>query len=188
VNGAGSLLTLTGTGEHFVGGSAGSGSIVLQNSTSAAAISGSLGIGDAAVASGGSVAITGNSTMTLAGDLKLATQNLVGSSGTLSISGVTTASHSLDPAHVIVGSFNNGAALMTVAGSTSATLNHRHGRPGNSNDRLAQRWRRSSRGRPQCDGDIYVSGGGAGTGLTVASGSTSLTLPERTCSSNPAVK
>src|SRR5207245_8185704 len=39
VNGAGSLLTLSGGGEHYVGGSAGSGSIVLQNGASSASIS-----------------------------------------------------------------------------------------------------------------------------------------------------
>src|SRR5262245_12944214 len=66
VDGNGSLLTLTGTGEHFVGGLNGNGSITLQNNSASAVISGSLGIADAAVASTGSVAVTGNSTMTLA--------------------------------------------------------------------------------------------------------------------------
>ncbi len=122
VNGAGSLLTLTGTGEHLVGGSNGTGSITFQNNTASAAISGSLGIADAAVASGGSVALTGNSTMSLAGDLKIASQGVAGSSGSLSISGGTTSLTQNGSGAVFVGSFSNGSATINVGGTTNATL------------------------------------------------------------------
>jgi fibronectin-binding autotransporter adhesin len=172
VNGAGSLLTLSGSGEHFVGGSAGSGSIVLQNSSASANISGSLGIGDAAAASGGNVSITGNSTMTLAGDLKLATQNLAGSSGTLSVSGATTSLIQSGSGTVSVGSFNNGAASVNVAGSTSATLTTGTGGLSIKSTGSVNVGGGALVGVLNVNGDIFVTGGGAGTGLTVASGST----------------
>lgn len=172
VNGAGSLLSLTAAGEYFVGGANGNGSITLQNSTASAAITGTLGIGDAAVASTGSVAITGNSTMTLGGDLKLASQGIAGSSGALSVSGVTTALTQSGSSAVIVGSLSNGSATVNVAGSTNATLTTGTGGLGVRSTGSVNVGGGALIGNLVVNGDIYVTGGGAGTGLTVAAGST----------------
>lgn len=172
INGAGSLLTLTGSGEHLVGGANGSGSITLQNSTASAAISGSLGIADAVVTSGGNLALTGNSTLTLASDLKIATQGIVGSSGTVSISGVTTSLTQSGSGSVLVGSFSGGTATINVAGSTIATLTTGTGGLGIRSTGSVNVGGGATVGNLNVNGDLYVTGGGAGTGLNVAVGST----------------
>jgi hypothetical protein len=172
VNGAGSLLTLTGSGEHLIGGANGGGSLALQNSSASASITGSLGIADAMVASSGNLSLTGNSTLTLAGDLKVASQGVAGSNGTVSLAGATTALTQAAGGSVVVGSFSGGAATVNLAGTTSATLTTGTGGLGIRTTGTVNVGGSGTVGNLNVNGDLFVSGGGTGAGLNVASGST----------------
>lgn len=172
VSGAGSVLTLTGADEHLIGGSNGNGSLNFQNGTSGALITGPLGLGDALVPASGILSLSGNSSVALTGDLLLATRDLVGSSGSISMTGATTLINQTGTGTVTVGSLNNGSATVSLAGTTNTTLNTGTGglvikSTGSVNVGAAV-----GTGILNANGDVYITGGGSGTGLTVAAGST----------------
>jgi autotransporter family porin len=177
VNGAGSLLNVTGATEHFIGGANGNGSLSLLNSTASATITGPLGIADAAVASTSSLSLAGNSTLTLGGDLRLASNGVVGANAAVSIAGATTSLTQSGSSAIYVGSFSNGSAALTVGGTATATLTTGTGGLGIRSTGSMNVGSASTVGILNLNGDLYIAGGGVGTGLNVAANSTFTQAP-----------
>ena len=172
VNGAGSLLTLGGSGQHQIG-IGGTGTLNLQNGSAAAAISGSLGAGDAGTAGNGSILMSGNSTISLAGNLTLATQNVVGSQATLSINGTAPVFTQTGGSYVGVGSLANGTATINIATTSTGGMLSTGGSGMAINPTGSVNVGGSGNaGTLNVNGTLNITGGGAGSGLTVASGST----------------
>ncbi len=119
VDGTGSTLTLSGNVNNLIGTS-GAGSLILQNGSTGNTISGALGLANSSAPGvSGELSIIGGSTLALGGNLTLATQNVSGQNGGLTINGNNSALTLSGAATTTVGSAANGTATIAIGTTTS---------------------------------------------------------------------
>jgi T5SS/PEP-CTERM-associated repeat protein len=116
MDGPGATLALTGAGaNNFIGRSGNTGFLLLVNGTTGNSIAGNLGIADSGSAnSTGFVALTAGSTLSLAGNLTLANQNVAGQSAMLDIYDTNSSLTQTGATSITVGSATNGTADINI--------------------------------------------------------------------------
>jgi hypothetical protein len=114
MDGPGATLTLTGFGaNNFIGRSGNDGYLSLINGTTGNSIAGNLGIADSsATNSTGFMSILAGSTLSLAGNLTLANQNVAGQTATLDIYGTNSSLTQTGATSTTVGSAASGSAAV----------------------------------------------------------------------------
>lgn len=119
VDGAGSLFTLGGNVANAIAAT-GTGSLVLQNNSAGSSINADLGIASSGSAGAtGSVSISGGSTLTLGGNLTMASLNTTGQTATISIQGTSSSLTQGGTSSVTVGSATNGTATIFIGTTAS---------------------------------------------------------------------
>jgi T5SS/PEP-CTERM-associated repeat protein len=164
MDGPGATLTLTGAGaNNFIGRSGNTGFLLLVNGATGNSIAGNLGIANSASAgSTGFVTLTDGSTLSLAGNLTLANQNVEGQLASLDIYDTGSSLTQAGATSITVGSATNGTAdinigvvspdgslttgvgLFTINATGTVTI----GNSGNNNS-----------GTLNANGDVVINGG-----------------------------
>src|SRR4051812_2311620 len=116
-----SMLTLTGAGiNNFIGRSGHTGDLAFQSGSIGNSIAGNLGIADSGVAnSQGFMSVQGGATVSLAGDLTMANQNVTGQVAVLGIDGTNSALTQTGASTITVGSKTNGTATIDIGVTTN---------------------------------------------------------------------
>lgn len=173
IDGAGTTLALTGAAVNYIGTSGGTGSLVFQNNSSGSTIASDVYIASAATVGTGTVTVSGNSTVTLSGGLYVANGNVAGSTGTVNVSGTTSALTQNGYNSVIVGSATNGSGTINISvAATGGTLTTGSAGLGIFPTGTINVGNGANTGTLVATNYAYITGGGTGTGLNVATGST----------------
>jgi fibronectin-binding autotransporter adhesin len=119
VDGAESMLTLSGTIANSVGTS-GSGSVVFQNNSIGNTINGSLGLASSATPGAtGELSILSGASLSLGANLTLANQNVTGQVGSVTVNGADSLLTQTGTSTITVGSAANGAATIAIGTAAS---------------------------------------------------------------------
>jgi fibronectin-binding autotransporter adhesin len=122
VNGSGSSLTLNSAAQHLIANTL-PGSLQFQNSSIGNSIAGGLRVADNASGVTGSVQISAGSTLTLGGNLALASANIAGQNGMLIIIGTGSSLTQSGASTITVGAAANGIAAINIGiTATGGTL------------------------------------------------------------------
>src|SRR5262249_19847195 len=120
IDSSSSKLTLNGAGiNNFIGRSGNTGDLAFQSGSTGNSIAGNLGIADSGVAnSQGFVTVQNGATVSLAGNLTMANQNVTGQVAILGIDGTNSALTQTGASTITVGSKTNGTATIDIGAST----------------------------------------------------------------------
>ncbi len=127
VSGAGSSLVLSSAGvNNFIGRVGTDGFLLIADNSTGNSIAGNLGIADSfSVNRSGGVVISGGSSLSLAGNLTLANQNLAGQGADFTIDEASSSFTQTGATNITVGSATNGTATINVgafgSGATFST-------------------------------------------------------------------
>jgi T5SS/PEP-CTERM-associated repeat protein len=116
IDGAGSILTLNGAGvNNFIGRSGNTGTLAFLGGSTGNSIAGDLGIANSGAAnSEGYVPVQGGSTVSLAGNLTMANQDVAGQIAALGIDGAGSSLTQTGAGTITVGADTNGTATIEI--------------------------------------------------------------------------